>query len=68
MCLAIPSKVIRVVSSDKAVVESDDAERIIDISLIKKVKSGDYVLVHDGLGIQKLDRRSAEEIIKLACR
>lgn len=65
MCLAIPSRVVKVVSNEKAIIEADGISRVIDVSLIKNIKSGDYILVHEGLGIRKMDREDAEGIIKL---
>ncbi len=66
MCLATPLKIIKVISSEEAIAEFNGISKSIDISLLKNLKSGDYILVHEGLGIQKMDKESAGEII-MAC-
>lgn len=65
MCLATPLKVIKVINPEKAIAEFNGVSKSIDISLLKNLKSGDYILVHEGLGIRKMDREDAEGIIKL---
>lgn len=64
MCLAVPMKVIRKKGSI-AVVSLGGIERSIDISLIKDVKIGDYVIVHAGFAIQRLKKKDAETTLKL---
>jgi len=64
MCLAIPMKVISK-KGNTAIVDLDGVRRQIDISLVSKVKIGDYVIVHAGFAIQKLRRKDAEETIAL---
>jgi len=64
MCLAIPMKVISK-KGNTAIVDLDGVRRQIDISLVSKVKIGDYVIVHAGFAIQKLKKKDAEETIAL---
>jgi len=64
MCLAIPMKVISK-KGNTAIVDLDGVRRQIDISLVSKVKIGDYVIVHAGFAIQKLRKKDAEETIAL---
>jgi len=64
MCLAIPMRIARK-DKDKAVVESNGLKRDINISLLKNVKVGDYVIVHAGFAIEKLDEERAEESLSL---
>lgn len=64
MCLAIPMKVIST-KGNTAIVDLDGVRRQIDISLVSKVKIGDYVIVHAGFAIQKLRKKDAEETIAL---
>ncbi|MBV7271365.1 HypC/HybG/HupF family hydrogenase formation chaperone [Clostridium thailandense] len=54
MCIAIPAKVINI-NGDYAFVDIMGVESSINIQLIEKVNVGDYVLVHAGCGIQKID-------------
>lgn len=64
MCLAIPSKVI---SKDdfSATVDVCGARRDVNLMLLaEEVEVGDYVLVHAGFAMQKVDREAAEESLK----
>ena len=54
MCLAIPSKIISIEDS-KAIIDVYGAQRNISLMLLQdEVRIGDYVLVHAGFAIQKL--------------
>ena len=64
MCLAIPMKVVKK-DKDKAIVESNGLRRDINISLLKNVKIGNYVIVHAGFAIEKLDEKRANETLDL---
>ncbi len=66
MCIAIPKKVIKI---DKvkniAVVQDNDAEIEVNISLIESLNEGDYVLVQSGYATQAMDEKEAEESLSL---
>lgn len=64
MCLATPLK-IKEIKGEKAVVESGDHDHVIDLSLIKDPKIGDYVLVHGEMAINKLEPKEAEKILEM---
>lgn len=65
MCLAIPSKVVRV-EDTIATIDVHGARREISLLLMPdEVKIGDYVLVHAGFAIQKVDLDIAEESLRL---
>ena len=64
MCLAIPMKVIEI-NGDRAVVEISGNQRECGIQLIGDVQINDYVIVHAGFAIQKLDEKEAEETLAL---
>ena len=64
MCLAIPS---RIVSTDgiTAVVDVCGARREANLMLMpEEIAPGDFVLVHAGFAMQKVDRETAEESLK----
>ena len=65
MCLAIPMK-IRKINADFAEVESGRLLRKINIQMLPGLKIGDYVLVHAGFAIQKVDPQRAKETLRLA--
>ncbi len=64
MCLAIPMK-IRKINADFAEVESGRLLRKVNIQMLPGLKPGDYVLVHAGFAIQKVDPERAKETLKL---
>jgi len=64
VCLATPVKVIKL-KKDKATVDALGEKLEVDISLLKGVKVGDYLLAKGELAIQKLPRQEAEKILQL---
>lgn len=63
MCLAIPSKIIEV-DNFRAMVDVYGARREINLMLMpEEVGIGDYVLVHAGFAIQKVEQESAHEAL-----
>ncbi len=64
MCLAVPVRVLQI-DGQKALVELGGLARQASIMLVPDVQVGDYVLLHAGFAIQKLDEREAEETIRL---
>ena len=64
MCLAVPMKVVEI-KGDMAVVESSGLRREAGITLLDKVKPGDWVIVHAGFAISKLTRKQARDTLAL---
>jgi len=64
MCLAIPMKV-KSIKDEFAEVEAGKLKRTINIQLLPSVKVKDYVIVHAGFAIQKLDPKRARETLRL---
>lgn len=64
MCYAIPGKIISM-KGDEATVDYGGVKKKINSNLVESVEVGDYVLVHAGFIIEKLDRRSAEESLRI---
>jgi len=66
MCLAIPGKVINIEEKkDFAIVDVEGARQRVNIALLANVKKGDYVLLHVGFGIEIIDKKRAEETLRL---
>ena len=65
MCLAAPMEIITIKADGKALVRQDELELEVDVSLIDKPKTGDYVIVHAGFAINILDLEEAEQRLKL---
>ena len=63
MCLAIPGKVLKV-DGVRALVDFDGVEREVRVDLVD-ARKGDYVIVHTGYAIEKLDRKEAQETLRL---
>jgi hydrogenase expression/formation protein HypC len=64
MCLAIPAKVISVEGS-KALVVIEDVEYNASLLLLEDVRAGDFVLLHAGFAIEKVDPKEAAETMRL---
>ena len=64
MCIAIPGRVEKV-EYPYAVVDFRGTKRKVRIDLLEDVKEGDYVLVHVGFAIQKVEKSEAENIAEL---
>ncbi len=64
MCLAIPMKVVEI-EGRVAQVEEAGVRRAARVDLIDDVKIGDYVIVHAGVAIDKLDPEEAQETLRL---
>jgi hydrogenase expression/formation protein HypC len=64
MCLAIPARIISI-EEDKATVDFGGVTRVISLALLPDTVVGDYVLVHTGYAIQKVDREEAEKTLDL---
>ncbi|GAB4417888.1 MAG: HypC/HybG/HupF family hydrogenase formation chaperone [Thermodesulfovibrionales bacterium] len=65
MCLAVPSKVIEI-RDTIATIDVYGARRDISLLLLpEEVGIGDYVLVHAGFAIQKIDKEAGDDALRL---
>lgn len=64
MCLGIPMK-IKNIRGEFAEVETSRLTRTINIQMLPQAKIGDYVIVHAGFAIEKLDPRKAKQTLRL---
>lgn len=64
MCLAVPMR-IKKVEGTIALVEADGLERRINVQFLKDSKIGDYVVVHAGFAIEKVNEKKAKETLVL---
>lgn len=64
MCLAMPMKILSI-NEDTAVTEFGGVEYKVNIRLVPDAKVNDYIIVHAGFAIQKLDETEALETLKL---
>jgi hydrogenase expression/formation protein HypC len=64
MCLAIPSKITQI-ENNMAVIDVDGVRRECSLLLVEDARIGDYVIVHAGFAISKLDETAAIETLAL---
>ena len=64
MCLATPSKIIKI-EKEWATVKSGDHTHKANLSLLKGAKVGDYILVHADLALNKIEKEEAKRILKM---
>ena len=63
MCLAIPVQVKQIVDDESAVVELNGVATRISTVLIEDVQLGDFVILHVGYALSKLDEDEAQKTI-----
>lgn len=63
MCLAIPSKIVEI-ENNLAVIDVDGVRRTTSLLLLEDAQIGDYVIVHAGFAIHKIDEQAAQESLK----
>ena len=64
MCLALPARVVALLDGDQAVVELGGVRKQISLALVDGVAVGDYVIVHVGFALTRLDPLEAEQTLK----
>lgn len=65
MCLAIPAKVVEIAVGDQAIVDLGGVRKDISLALVEGVQVGDYVIVHVGYALTRLDPEEAEKTLAL---
>ncbi len=65
MCLAIPARVSQIYDDDRAIIEIDGVQKEISLALVDDVAIGDFVIVHVGYALGRLDPAEAEKTLEL---
>ena len=65
MCLAIPAKVVELLPDDQAMVDLGGVRKEISLALVSDVAVDDYVIVHVGYALNKLDQDEAAKTLAL---
>ena len=69
MCLAIPGKIVEIVDEENnlAKVEVGGVKRCVNLGLLDRSEMGvgDYVLIHVGFAMSRIDEKEAEETLRL---
>jgi hydrogenase expression/formation protein HypC len=65
MCLAIPIRVETLLPGDMAIVTLGGVSKCVSIALLEDVEVGDYLLIHVGYALARLDPDEAEKTLAL---
>jgi len=65
MCLALPVRVVQLGAGDTALVDLGGVTKEISLALLDDVAVGDYVILHVGYALSKLDPDEAEKTLTL---
>jgi hydrogenase expression/formation protein HypC len=65
MCLAIPARVIELRGAAQVLVDLDGVQRLVSRELLDEVVVGDYLIVHVGYALSKLDQDEARRTLEL---
>ena len=64
MCLAIPSRITKI-ENDIGTIDVDGVTRTASLLLLEEAEVGDYVIVHAGFAIHKIDEKVAHESLEI---
>ncbi|QTA82459.1 Hydrogenase maturation factor [Desulfonema limicola] len=64
MCLAIPSKIVEI-NDQMAVIDVDGVRRECSLLMLEEPQIGEYVIVHAGFAIHKIDEQTAMESLQI---
>jgi hydrogenase expression/formation protein HypC len=64
MCLGVPAKITKIEDS-LGTIDMEGTQREVSLLLVEDAKVGDYVIVHAGFAIHKIDETEAQESLKV---
>ena len=65
MCLAVPAKIIRCEADNQAVCDMGGVTKTVDVSLTPDAREGDWVIVHVGFALNKIDEAQAKRTLEI---
>jgi hydrogenase expression/formation protein HypC len=65
MCLAIPARVTELLPEDMARISLDGVSKVVSIALVENVAVGDYIVLHVGYALAKIDEAEALRTLTL---
>ena len=65
MCLAIPAEVVELLPEHMARVSLDGVSKVVSVALVEGVAVGDYVVVHVGFALTRIDPDEAKQTLAL---
>jgi len=65
MCVAVPGKILRIHADEMAVVDFGGTTREVSLAFLETPQVGEYIIVHAGFALHKIDPKEAEETVEL---
>ena len=65
MCLAVPAQIVEVLDDGLARCDFNGVKKEVNVSLIEAPQSGDWVIVHVGFALNRIDEQQALETLKM---
>jgi len=65
MCLAIPARVTELLTDGMARISLDGVTKVVSVALVDDVRVGDYIVLHVGYALAKIDEAEAERTLAL---
>lgn len=65
MCLAVPGKIVKVLPGGNALADLGGIEKAVNVSLIEDSKVGDWIIIHVGFALQRIDEAEAKKTLAL---
>lgn len=65
MCLAIPALVVARLPDEEALIDAGGVEKRVSLALVPEAAVGEYVIVHAGYAISRLDAEEAQRTLAL---
>ena len=65
MCLALPAQITQILEDDRAIINLGGITKDISIALVKEIRVGDYVIIHAGYALTRLDEHEAQKTLSL---
>lgn len=65
MCLALPAQIIQVLPDNRALIQIGGISKEISIVFLEAVAVGDYVIIHAGYALTRLDEQEAKKTLAL---
>ena len=65
MCLALPARIVTLLEDEQAQIDLGGVRKNVSVALVPGVQPGDYVIVHVGHAIGRVDTEEAERTLAL---
>lgn len=65
MCLALPAQITQILDNDRAIINLGGITKEISTALLDEIVEGDYVIIHVGYALTRLDEQEAQKTLNL---